>query len=59
MSRIRRDGDDRARGNRHTVGKRERAQRETARGDWEEAESGSASRTWGVEGHEPHEHVVL
>src|SRR6266576_1279025 len=49
MSRNRRDGDGRARGNRHTVGKCERAQRETAHGDWEETESGSVSRTWGAE----------
>ena len=30
------DGDDRARGNRHAVGKCERTQRETGHGDWEE-----------------------
>jgi uncharacterized metal-binding protein len=45
MSGTRRDGDDRARGNRHPVRECERAQRETAHGHWEEAESGSVSRT--------------
>jgi hypothetical protein len=49
MSGARRDGDDRARGNRHAVGKCKRAQRETGHGDWEEAESGSVSRTWGAD----------
>ena len=49
MSGARRDGDDRARGNRHAVGKCKRAQRETGHGDWEEAESGSVFRTWGAE----------
>src|SRR6266566_3210484 len=44
MSGSSRDGDDSARGNRHTVGKCERAQHETDRGNWEEAESGSVSR---------------
>ena len=44
------DGDDRARGNRHAVGKCERTQRETGHGDWEEVESESVlSRTWGAE----------
>jgi hypothetical protein len=47
VSGTRRDGDGRACGNRHTVGKCERAQRETAHGNWEEAERGSASRDWG------------
>jgi hypothetical protein len=49
MSGTRRDGDDRARGNRYTVGKCERAQRETVHGDWKEAEGGSVSRIWGAE----------
>lgn len=49
MSGTRGDGDDRACGNRHTVGKCERAQHETVHGDWEEAESGSVSRTCGAE----------
>jgi hypothetical protein len=44
VNRTSRDGDDRARGNRHTVGKCERAQHETVRGNWEEVESGSVSR---------------
>jgi len=44
MSGTSRDGDDRARGNRHTVGKCERAQHETVKGNWEEVESGSVSR---------------
>jgi hypothetical protein len=43
MVRARRDGDGGARGNRHTVGKCERAQRETAHGNWREAEGGSVS----------------
>lgn len=34
MNGTRRDGDDRARGNRHTVGKCERAQHETVHGNW-------------------------
>lgn len=50
MSGTRRDGDDRARGNSHAVGKCERAHHETGHGDWEEAESGSVSRTWGADG---------
>ena len=44
-----RDGDNRARGNRHTVGKCERAQRKTTRGNWETTESGSVFHIWGAE----------
>jgi hypothetical protein len=49
MSGTGRDGDSRARGNRHTVGKCERAQSKTARENWEEAESVSVSRIRGAE----------
>ena len=49
MSGAGRDGDNRARGNRHAVGKCERAQRKTVGWNWEEAESRSVSRIWGVE----------
>ena len=49
MSCTGRDGDKCAGGNSHTIGKRERAQRETGHGNWEEVESKSASRTWGTE----------
>ena len=49
MSGTGRDGDKRARGNRHTVGKCKRVHCETVHGDWKRAESGSVSRIWGAE----------
>ena len=49
MSGTGRDGDNRARGNRHTVGKGERAQRKTVRGNWERAENGSVFHIWVTE----------
>jgi hypothetical protein len=46
MSCIGRDGDKGASGNSHTIGKCERAQRETCHGNLEDVESESASRIW-------------
>jgi hypothetical protein len=49
MSSTGRNRDNCARGNSHTIGKCERAQRETGRGHWKDGARTSAFRTWDVE----------